>query len=143
MELLLVDTRDSSEGVVSDIAATLLRGQLAGKLKKELSPGEVFMNLEQPIDENVFGDARLDVLEEYIGMYNVHNFGAERLVKVLTSVMKKEDKLFASITAAKAHSLLRERSLKVENADIWMETRGTFESRNYIGLGFNKASISS
>ncbi|KAI9908501.1 hypothetical protein PsorP6_016246 [Peronosclerospora sorghi] len=81
MALLLVDTRDSSEVVVSDIAATLLRGQLAGYLKKELSPGEVFMKLKQPIDENVFGDARLDVLEEYSGMYNVHNFGAERLVK--------------------------------------------------------------
>ncbi|KAI9908500.1 hypothetical protein PsorP6_004347 [Peronosclerospora sorghi] len=60
----------------------------------------------------------LDVLEEYIGMYNVHNFGAERLVKVLTSVMNGENKLFASITAAKANSLLRERTLKVEKSLI-------------------------
>ncbi|KAI9919386.1 hypothetical protein PsorP6_017380 [Peronosclerospora sorghi] len=67
---------------------------------------------------NAVADARLDVLEEYIGMYNVHNFGAERLVKVLTSVMNGEDKLFASITAAKAHSLLRERALKVEKSLI-------------------------
>ncbi|KAI9912378.1 hypothetical protein PsorP6_005686 [Peronosclerospora sorghi] len=67
---------------------------------------------------NAVADGRLDVLEEYIGMYNVHNFGAERLVKVLTSVMNGEDKLFAIITAAKAHSLLRERALKVEKSLI-------------------------
>ncbi|KAI9912769.1 hypothetical protein PsorP6_006737 [Peronosclerospora sorghi] len=54
-------------------------------------------------------------------MYNVHNFGAQRLVKVMTSVMNGEEKLFASITAAKAHSLLRERALKVNKSliDEW------------------------
>ncbi|KAI9912601.1 hypothetical protein PsorP6_006571 [Peronosclerospora sorghi] len=118
MALLLVDKRYSSGGVASDIAVTLLRGQLAGYLQKELSPGEVFKTLKQPIDENVFGDARLEVLEKYIGMYNAKNFGAETLVKVLTSVMNGEDKLFASITAAKAHSPLRERALKVEKSLI-------------------------